>query len=286
MRVCSIAVLMIVGMAGACAFAADTTTVEELKAHFKAVAGEVDTFTGDYKISMDMAAAGQPAPPGMGTMDIGGTLLVRAESMRMDISMEVPMGDQVMVMKMKILKMDGMMNMMMDMNGMIQAMKMDLTVLSELAESLGVPESALNSNDMGMSMMGNPAKMLEKLEETATLTVDGKETLDGEEVYVLSAKPKEEMLESLQKLPVLQQQAGMFTQGMKVYLGAKDGIMRKMEMGNFMTMTLGNIDLEAEISDADLELVIPDGIQVIDMTEMLKGMFGNMVASGELDEEE
>ena len=78
----------------------------------------------------------------------------------------------------------------------------------------------------------------------------------------------------------------MLGKGATIFLGADDGIMRKMEMGEFMTMTLGNIDLDAEISDADLELVIPDGVQVIDMTEMMKATFGNMVASGELDEEE
>jgi outer membrane lipoprotein-sorting protein len=284
MRVCSIAVLMSVVMAGACSFAAEPTTVEELKAYFTSVAGEVDTFTADYKMSMDMAAAGQPAPPGMAAVEMGGKLLVNGESMRMDMGMEMPMGDQTMVMKIQMLMKDGFMNMLMDMNGMVQAMKMDMTVLAELAESLGVPASTLNSSDMGMGMMGNPAKMLEEFEKTSTLTLKGKDTVDGEEVYVLTSTLKDEIMENFEKLPALQQQAGMLEAGATIYLGASDGIMRKMEMGDFMTMTLENIDLEAEISDADLEVIVPDGIQVIDMTEMMKAMFGNMAASGDLEE--
>ena len=91
----------------------------------------------------------------------------------------------------------------------------------------------------------------------------------------------DEVIENLKKIPMLQQQAETFAKGGKIYLGANDGIMRKMQMSDFMTMTLDNIDLDAEISDADLELEIPEGIQVMDMTDMMKDAFADMIASGE-----
>lgn len=284
MRVCSMVVLMIMVVGSVGAFAADPTTVEELKAHFKSVAAETDSFTADFKMVMDLAATGQPVPPGMDGMDMGGKLSVKGESMRMDIAMEMPKGDQTMQMKMQMLMKDGFMHMVMDMNGMINAMKMDMTVMGEMADTLGIPSSALNSGDMGVGMMGNPSKMLEELEKTSTLTFEGKETLDGEEVFVLTSTMKDEVIENFKKIPMLQEQAKTFAKGGKIYLGANDGIMRKMEMSEFMTMTLENIDLDATISDSDFELNIPEGIQVIDMTDRMKEMFANMAASGKIEE--
>ncbi|MFP6581247.1 MAG: hypothetical protein VCD00_01685 [Candidatus Hydrogenedentota bacterium] len=263
------------------AYTAEPTTVEELKEHFKTFGPAPDTFTADYSMSMNMAATGQPQAAAMGEMSMGGTMKVKGETTLMKMKMSMGIEGQGMEMKMDMHQKDNVMTMLIDMGGMTQAMKMDLSVMKELADAMGVPESALNSSNMGMGMMGNPAKMLEQYEQMYSIKLVGKESLNGEDVYVLSATMLDETLENLQKSPMLQGQTDMYENEVKLYLGAKDGVMRKMEMGDVMSMTLENIDLGATISDADLELNIPEGIQVIDMTEMMKGMFGNMAVSGD-----
>lgn len=256
------------------AHAADPTNIAELKEHFSAYNNADIQFSADYTMAMDMAEAGQPQAAGMGTMTMGGDMKVKGDVARMTMSMSMPAGDQTMEMKVDM-HMDGtMMTMMMDMGGNSQAMKMDLEVMAELADDLGVPESALNSGNMGMGAMANPAKMLEQYEEMYNLALDGKETLNGEEVYVITAQIKEDVLENFAQNPMLQMQVDMFKNASKLYLGANDGIMRKMTMGDFMSMTLSNLDFETPVTDADLALPIPEGMQVMDMTQMMKGMFG------------
>ena len=211
----------------------------------------------------------------MGEMSIGGTMKVLGDVSKMTMNMAVPAGDQTMEMKMHM-RMDGKeMLMLMDMGQMAQAMKMDLGVLAGLADELGVPESALNSGNMGMVLMSDPSKMLEQYEEMYTLTLDGKEKLDGEDVFVVTATLKADILENFSKNPMLQGQAAMFEQGQTVYLGANDGIMRKMVMGDAMSMTLTNLDVETELTEADVAIEIPANVQVMDMTQMMQSMFGN-----------
>lgn len=275
-RVLTSAITMAFVLTCASLHAAEPKTIEELKATFESKATENLTFTSDYSIEMDMAAmAGDGAvPPGMTNMTMSGAMKVKGDVSLMTMEMSMPAGDQAMLVKMKM-HLDGtMMHMLMDMNGMVQAMKMDMSVLQGLAEELGVPESALNGGNMGFGLMANPAKMLDQYEEMYDLTLEGKETLNGEEVYVLSASIKDEYMENFSKNPMVAQQAGMFKDGQKIYIGAEDGIMRKMTMGSFMTMTMSNLDLKAKVTDEDVALVIPDGIQVMDMTPMMQQMFG------------
>lgn len=281
MRIGTRILTMVMVLGAVLANAAEPTTIDELKAHFKASGNASDTFTADYKTTMNMAAMGQPQAAAMGEMSMGGAMKVKGETTLMNMKMSMGMEGQTMEMNMDMLQKDNIMTMLIDMGGMTQAMKMDMNVMKELADTMGVPESALNSGNMGMGMMGNPSKMLEQYEQMYSLKLVGKESLNGEDVYLLTAKMLEETLDIFQNSPMLKIQTEMYMNEVKLYLGANDGIMRKMEMGDAMSMTLENIDLGAKISDADLELNIPEGIQVIDMTEMMKGMFGNMAASGD-----
>lgn len=258
---------------------ADPTNVEELKAHYTAVAPGKDTFSADYSMEMDMAAMGQPQA-GAGAMDIGGKMFVKGERMRMDMGMKMDVQGQSMDMNMKMsLGADKVMHMLIDMQGMTQAMRMDMSVMEQLAEQMGVPASALNNGNMGMGMMANPSKMLDTYAEMYALEFLGKESLNGEDVYVLNAVIRPEVLENFSKNPMLEAQKGMFDGGQKLYLGATDGVIRKMTMGDTMTMTLSNIDFDTEITDADLTVTLPAGVQEMDMTAMMQSMYGNLGAS-------
>lgn len=280
MRTFSRFIFVMALVAGVGGYAAEPTTIEELKAHFTSVSDGKDTFTAEYSMEMDMAAAG-PAAAGMGDMGMGGDLIVRGDAMRMTMSMSMGEGDQAMKMDMDmVMGEDKVMHMVMQMPGMTQAMKMDMSVMEELADTMGIPASALNSGNMGGGMMTNPTKILESMGEMYDLTLGGKETLDGVEVYVVEASIKAETLENLKKNPMLQGQTEMFDMGQKVYLGAEDGVMRKTVTGDFMSMTLSNIDFDATIEDSDFVVELPEGVQEIDMTEMMKGMFANMAVGG------
>ena len=200
---------------------------------------------------------------------------VLGDVMKMTMNMAMPMGDQTMDVKMHMRMDEKEMLMLMDMGQMVQAMKMDLSVMAGLADKLGVPESALNSGNMGLGLMSDPANMLEQYEDMYTLTLDGKETLDGEDVFVVTAQIREDILENFKRNQILAGQADMFKDGQKLYLGADDGIMRKMQMADTLSMTISNIEVNPEMAEADVAIEIPANVQVMDMTQMMQTMYGN-----------
>jgi hypothetical protein len=275
MRTKTILTALVITLGSACAFAADPSNIEELKAAFKPFEGENTSYTADYAMTMDMTATGQPEAAAMGEMNASGGMKAKGDKMLMNMTMSMGVQGQSMEMKMDMHTVDTTMTMIMDMNGMKQAMKMDMSVLSGMAEKLGVPEAALNSSNMGMGMMGDPSKMLEQYGQMYDLVLEGKETVNGEETYIVSAKMKAETLENFSKVPMLQAQASMYEDAQKIYLGVKDGFVRKMTMGNYMTITYSNVNLGATVTDAELAVELPGNIQVMDLTPMLEQMYGN-----------
>ncbi len=273
MRNLSKTILVTLLMFGVTAFAAEPKNIEELKAHFATFEAR-DSFTADYSMTMDMAASGQPQAAGMGEMAMSGKLTTKGEQMRM--SMEMNMGEALGGMEMnmdQVMGEDMVMHMLIDMQGMVQAMKMDMNVMAEMAEELGVPASAFSSGNMGIGMMGNPSKILETYEEMYDLEIEGKETLNDEEVYVVSAALKADVLENFEANPLLAGQIAMFKDGQKIYLGVNDGVMRKMDTGSMMSMTLRNVDFDAKIDSSVFTLEIPEGTMEMDLTEMMSGAF-------------
>lgn len=270
-------------MIGVGALAAEPSTIAELKKHFESVASERESLICDYSMTMDMASAAgaQAGALGMGETEMKGTMTVKGEQMRMDMDMDMSMtiGDQSMDMDISMVMVmgdDKVMNMLTNMNiqgiPQVQAMKMDMKIMESLAEEMGVPASSLNSGNMGMGGMTNPAKMLDVYGDMYDLTLKGKETLNGEEVYVIETVLNEETLENFKSSPMLAAQAEMLSKPSNLYLGAKDGVMRKMTAG-FMTMEWSNIKFDAEIPEDAFTLDIPEGVMVMDMTEMMKGAF-------------
>ena len=202
-------VFVMVAVVGIGAVAAEPKNIEELKKHFSSVSVENLSFTADYAMEMDMSAMGQAGAAG--EMSMIGKMTAKGEKMR--ITMKMNMGEALggMVMDMDMAMDENMvMHMRIDMQGMIQAMKMDMNVMKEIAEEMGIPASALNSGNMGMGMMGNPSKILEMYEDMYDLEFLGKETLNDEEVFVIGAAMKSDTLENLTSNPLLAAQAGMF----------------------------------------------------------------------------
>ena len=250
--------------------------MEELKAHYGKVAPKITSMTADYSMNMNLAKASPEAEAaGMGDMKMGGTFDMLNDAMFMDMSMT--MDGQSMVINMDMMMDDaGIMHMLMDMNGMKQAMRMDTKVVKELAAELGVPESSLKLDNMGMGSMLDPSSMLDTYTQTHSLELVGKDKVDGEDVYVVHATINDETLATIKDSPLLAGQEGMMEMKQVVYLGAKDGVMRRLEMGDFLTMTFSNINLDAGLTKDDISLNIPEGVQVMDLTDIFRTQFGSL----------
>ena len=93
---------------------------------------------------------------------------------------------------------------------------------------------------------------------------------------MLNASINEEMLNTIKGSPLLEGQAPIMDMKHVVYLGAKDGIMRRLEMGNFMTMTFSNLNLDAGLTKDDMSLNIPADVKVMDLTDIFKTQFGSL----------
>lgn len=254
-------------------YADEPKNVEELKAHYAKVAPKFESMSADYVMTMNMSE-GAPGAPGPMTLNLTGTFDMLNDAMFMDIKMKMDMAGQKMEFDMDLLVDDsGMMHMLMDMGGIQQAMKMDMNLISEMADELGVPEAALKADKMGMVL--NPSTMLETYQDMYNLNLVGKEVLNGEEVFKLEATMNEETLKTIGENPMMAAQMAMFEQTQTVFIGAKDGIMRKLLQGDMMSMEFKNIDLDAGLTKDDINLEIPANVQVMDLTEMMKAQFGN-----------
>jgi len=158
------------------------------------------------------------------------------------------------------------------MGGFGQAMKMDMNLLTELADELGVPEAALKADKMGMVL--NPSTILETYQDMYDLNLVGKEVLDGEEVYKLEATMNAETLKIIGENPLMVAQMAMLDKTQTVLIGAKDGIMRQLKQGNMLTMEFKNIHIDSGLTKDDMNIEIPADVQVMDLSEMMKAQFG------------
>jgi hypothetical protein len=115
---------------------------------------------------------------------------------------------------------------------------------------------------------------MESLGAMYDLRLTGKETLNGEDVYVIESSMNPDTRRNYEKNPEMQ---WMFDVEQKIYLGADDGVMRKMVSEGVTTMSLRNIDFDAKITKKDLILAIPKGEEVMDLTEQMIEQFSSMV---------
>ncbi len=144
----------------------------------------------------------------------------------------------------------------------LQVMKMDLTAAEEGAGGMPGAMGGLGQADF---LFANTFKEESKAFD---FTVEGKEQLEGEEVYVISGKAKDPLPD-----PSLELLAGSTK---KVWIGVKDGITRKMDvsgakgMGGDISIVYADIELNPTIEESRFSYTPPPGVQVIDMAEMMR----------------
>tara|TARA_R110001592_G_scaffold43801_7_gene141764 strand:- start:516 stop:1361 length:846 start_codon:yes stop_codon:yes gene_type:complete len=278
MRIYATCICVTVSLVAIGAFAAEPKTIDELKEHFSSVSDAKDSFTADYTITMDVAAA-KPSPDPVDAMAKGGKIIVRGESMWMSMSMiQLEDNPAFNVVYTGVINGDNIMHMQVTTpTSAVPPMRMNMGSLNTLAKKLGVPfgvpAAALNSEEMSAGLMINPTRILDSLGAMYDLKLAGKETLKGEEVYVIESRMKPETLEKYKKNPEWQ---WMFDVEQKIYLGVNDGVLRKMTSGGTKSMELSNINFGARIDDSDFTLKIAEGTEEIDMTNELLESFSEM----------
>jgi outer membrane lipoprotein-sorting protein len=129
-------------------------------------------------------------------------------------------------------------------------------------------------------MQNDPRTMLKQMAQTFNLTYVGKEDLDGESVYVLDGKLKDELAAKFEEVGANQNpfaqgmgMAGDMMTSVRMKFGVKDGFVRTQEMLNesgepWMTMKYENTKLNGSIDDSVFIYTPPPDVVVMDMSEI------------------
>lgn len=228
---------------------------EDVAAVMKKTADRLATYsswTADYVQSMDM----------MGNkMEMSGRIMSRGnKEMRMEVRMPAMMGGEMMTM---VLGKDGIMWQDMKMGDQRRVMKIDTAQMSGMA---------------GTKMGGNiadqmdPRKQIEEMQKNFDLGLAAGQELHGAKMYVLEGEAKEGGTS-----PHAHNMSKMFGK-MRMYVGQEDGFVHKIEVyakdGETLAMVqeFTNLAFNIDLPDEKFVFTPPEGVQVMDMTEMMKQM--------------
>lgn len=229
-----------------------TEIIEELKSKI----GDLKSFSADMTMTMGMA--------GM-MIESEGKVIVLDDKMALDMTMDM-MGQKMATRS--VLDATGMMWSETDFGGMKQIVKMDMNkMVEQSAEMTGLPAP---SGGLG----GNPVEAVEQMLNTFDLQLDGKDTINGVEVYRLSATVKDELKGQMDPTGQMANM-GVSLGGVRMAFGIEDGFPREYAMlddgGNpIMSMAYSNLVLNPEIDASIFNYTPPEGAQVMDMTAMIE----------------
>lgn len=260
---------------------ADAATLEEVLEDIASKSQALETYSADVKTDMNMG--------GM-MMNIGGAVQGKGNMMHMTTSIDMMQQKINMTM---ILDAANIMWMDMDMMGMKQVMKMDMTKMAAMQEEMmGMMPGGLGGMGGMGGMQGDPRKMLEQMKEIMDITYTGTEQLNGENVHAFDAKMKPEALEEMNSAMAGSDAAAMgmdiasMMGAMKMKFGVADGFPRSMQMldktgSPWMTQTYENLKFNEPMDDSLFTYTPAEGVMVMDMTEMMGAMMEDGGAGNE-----
>lgn len=253
--------------------AQEPTSVEEVLAAVKEAGESVESWSADVEMTMSLAALG-------GEMKQSGTLQTKGTRLRGN--MKIALSGQTMNMAM-VIDGDGMMWMEMSMGDQIMTvMKMDAGAMQDQVAGLA---GVAGSDPFSNSMSQNPIKTLEMLQEMYELKFIGTETLDGNEVYVLEGKGGEKLKMMMDAIgadaSAQMAQMGLSMEQIRVKVGKADGFPRELtyfddEGSPSMKMSYRNVRLNIDLDDSLFVYTPPEGVAVIDLTEMIGDALGDL----------
>jgi hypothetical protein len=115
----------------------------------------------------------------------------------------------------------------------------------------------------------DPSRQWELTKEYLNYTLQPDGTADGQPAWVIEGTWKETAISNKQ----VAAQAAMFGKT-RLHVSKKDGFVRQVEQfdkagkNTVMTMQFTNVKLDADLPDARFKFVPPEGLPVMDMTEM------------------
>lgn len=251
---------------GAAIPAAQAQDAEAIIEELKSKIGDFKSYSADMTMTMNFV--------GM-SIESAGTVIVQDKRLAMTMTMDM-MGQKMITHS--VMDDSGMMWTEIDMGGMKQVTKLDMNKMIETgSEIAGLPSPA---GGIG----GNPMEAIEQMMETFDLTLDGKDTIDGVEVYRLSAEVKDELKDQLDPTGQMAQM-GVSMESIKMAIGVEDGFPREYSMlatdgTPVMTMTYSNLVLNPDIDPSVFDYTPPEGVQVMDMTAMMEQQMGGSTAGG------
>lgn len=148
--------------------------------------------------------------------------------------------------------------------------------LAKIRAELG-PEFAGGPQNPGTSPNMNPLEGM----DPNTLKLLGSDTVAGEKVYVLEGAIKlpDERMKAM--MPMVPSSATF-------WISTKDGLTRKVVMrgengAEMLAQEFRDVTVNEEIADSQLALDLPEGVQVVDMTDSVIGMYQAMKSGVEAD---
>ncbi|GMW01398.1 MAG: hypothetical protein AMXMBFR84_25350 [Candidatus Hydrogenedentota bacterium] len=225
---------------------------------------EKNTGNTSYKADLNMNMSIQG-------MTIACTGVIQAKDNQFRIDMDMPiMGTSV---KTKTIMMaDGMMYTETLRGGATDVLKYDRNVVEAKMKELygeefigGMGDPSSNNND--------PRVMLQNMKTQFDLEVTGVDTVEGVDVYVLRGKMKEGLSKKVDPSNTMSAM-GFDMSNVEYKLGKEDGFLRSFgypqKDGTYsMQMVYKNVEFNPEIDKEIFEYSPPEGVEVIDSTEMI-----------------
>jgi len=236
---------------------AEVSDLEGLTAFVAEKAKEAGAWSADSETKVSMM--------GMETV-IKGSLLVKGECSVMNTNMEM-MG-QKMTMR-QVVGEDGVLWT----ENQVMGQTMVIKVPVDEREKTAGPGRAGNPVDPSMAA----GDMLEKMSEVFDLSFEGTEELSDGKAYRVKGTLKEGGMEKLDTSGMMEQM-GLTMDAISMWFSAEDGLTRKMVMMDsegtpFITQAFSNINLDPEVAADAFNYTPPEGVQVIDASQM-QGMPG------------
>lgn len=243
-------------------------TFEEVLQEIEANAPKISSWSAD--LLMRTTVAGMQ-------MDYTGELAGKGQATAMTARMLA--GGQTMNMK-TVIDEAGVQWIETDAGGVQQIMKIDRSKLEGLEEGAG---ALAGFGASGMSPTQSPREMLEMYGKLYDLDVEGAESVNGVDTYVLAGTMTDDAKNTLGPSLSQVQAMGASMDWVELAVGQKDGFVRRVRMGSpdspFLTIDFKNVKINPSLNADRFTYEPPEGAHVMDMTATVQQTLDNQQPS-------
>ena len=284
MRLCRLASLAVaIAIAAVPGVYAEPQSYEDLLKILQPKLDQLETYSADMEMSMNMGSM---------SMNFGGKMQGKGTKSATSVDIDM-LGQQISTRT--VVDGTGTAWMDMDMMGQRMVMKMNMEDMMEMSNEM---MGGGLGNALGGGASQDPRRMLAMMNEMYEMTPAGMADIDGTKVYVVGGNLRDEVYGAAngetddpdvdadaEDIPFDPATILGTMSGVRLYLGAEDGFVRKMEMvaddGSVtMTQNYKNVVINAPIDDSVFTFTPPDGVEVMDMTGMMQAAVDGSAGGG------